>query len=193
MSVATFIEAEKAEFGVARICRAVGVARSGVVAARPRGPSSRAKANGALAQDIRRVANENRQRYGSPRICQQLQAEGQTVSENRVARLMRAEGITAKQPKRFISTTDSNHDFPVAPNVLDRQFIASAPNQAWVGDITYLWCEEGWLYLAVLIDLFSRRVVGWAALPTLEADLPLLALERALALREPPPKFVHPT
>lgn len=193
MSVGAFIEAEKAEFGVATVCRALGVARSGVIAARKRGPSVRAQANVALAQDIRRVENENQQRYGSPRIFHQLQNEGHTVSENRIARLMKAEGIAAKQPKRFVSTTDSKHDFPVAPNVLDRQFAASAPNQAWVGDITYLWCEEGWLYLAVLIDLYSRRVVGWAALPTLEAELPLLALERALALREPPRNFVHHT
>lgn len=193
MSVAAFIEAEKAEFGVATVCRALGVARSGVVAAQRRGPSARAGANRVLMQDIARVANENQQRYGSPRIARQLRAEGQPVSENRIARLMREAGIAAKRSRRFVATTDSAHDLPVAPNVLDRQFTATSPNQAWVGDITYLWCNEGWLYLAVLIDLYSRRVVGWAAMPTMRTALPLLALERALALRAPSANWIHHT
>jgi putative transposase len=129
--------------------------------------------------------------YGSPRVHQDLQAQGIRCSRKRVARLMRENGIRAKQARRFKATTDSDHNEPVAPNLLDRQFEVDRSDRVWTADITYIWTREGWLYLAVILDLFSRRVVGWSLGKRIDAQLTLRALRAALWSRKPPPGLLH--
>src|SRR5437867_1180398 len=144
-----------------------------------------------LAVHVAAAHAASRGRYGSPRVYRELQAQGHDVGRHRVARLMREQGLRAREKRRFQRTTDSQHDLPVAPNVLDRQFTVAAPNTAWVSDITYLWTREGWLYLVVILDLFSRRVVGWALRNRITRELAVEALTMALAHRQPDPGLVH--
>jgi putative transposase len=131
--------------------------------------------------------------YGSPRVRRDLQAHGIRVNKKRVERLMRENDLVARQKRRFVVTTDSHHDHPIAPNVLDRSFDVKAANEAWVGDVTYIPTGEGWLYLAVLLDLFSRRVVGWSTSATNDTELALRALNQALHARRPRAGLVHHT
>ena len=131
------------------------------------------------------------QAYGSPRMHRDLVDEGLSIGRRRTARLMRENGLAARQKRRFKRTTDSTHAWPVAPNLLDQDFAAEAPDQKWSADISYIWTAEGWLYLAVLIDLFSRRVVGWAVSDRLKKDLALRALRMALVTRHPPSGLIH--
>jgi putative transposase len=140
---------------------------------------------------IKAVHTDSDQTYGSPRIHAQLRAQGQRCSPNRVARLMHQHGITACRKRRFTHTTDSQHELPVAPNGLNQQFEAQYTDQKWVADITYIWTQQGWLYLAVVLDLFSRRVVGWAMQPSLGRGLVLAALQMALLARRPEPGLLH--
>jgi transposase InsO family protein len=142
---------------------------------------------------MQRIHAELDRTYGSPRMHPELVARGFRCGRHRVARLMRAHGIRAKQARRFRATTDSAHGHRVTPNLLERQFAAPAPNRVWMGDVTYVATTEGWCYLAVLLDAFSRRVVGWALDRQLTAALPLAALARALAARRPGPGLVHHT
>lgn len=121
--------------------------------------------------EIQEIHRQSRQTYGSPRIHVDLQEKGIFCSENRVARLMKSHQITAKRKRKFVGTTDSNHDLPVAENKLNQEFSATKPNEKWVTDITYIWTKEGWLYLAVVLDLFSRKVVGWAMDSSMERRL----------------------
>lgn len=144
------------------MCRVLGVSRSGYYAWRQRPESQRQKENRKLLTMIKAIHRESRQTYGSPRIHAELRERGVHCGENRVARLMRLGGIQAKQKRTFKRTTDSNHSLPVAPNRLGRQFEAEKPNRKWTCDITYVATREGWLYLSVVLDLFSRRVVGYA-------------------------------
>ncbi|MDX1928092.1 MAG: IS3 family transposase [Pirellulaceae bacterium] len=188
-----FMESEKAHFSEAALCRALDVSRSGVQARRRRPVSKRAMANAALAPKIQRIAATHQGRYGSPRIHQTLKAEGERVGKNRVAALMRQEGIVARKKRRFIKTTDSRHNFGVADNIIQRDFVTTAPNQVWVGDVTYLHTQDGWLYLAVLIDLYSRRIVGWSAQATLSTQLTLAALNQAMTLRYAHTDLIHHT
>jgi transposase InsO family protein len=139
------------------------------------------------------VHKRTRGRYGSPRVHRELRAKGRRVSKKRVERVMREHGIRGKMKRRFRRTTDSNHTDAIAPNVLARQFEPSTPNQVWAGDVTYVATDEGWAYLAVLIDLFSRRVVGWAISASNDTALALAALERALRGRPVPVGLVHHT
>lgn len=141
--------------------------------------------------EIKAVHSESKRTYGSPRIYRTLKRRGIRCSENRVARLMAACGIRAKQAKRFKATTDSRHRLPVAENKLDRQFEPEAPNEAWAADLTYIWTGEGWLYLAVVMDLFSRRIVGFSMQKTLERRLVIDALEMALGRRRPEAGLLH--
>jgi putative transposase len=129
--------------------------------------------------------------YGSPRMVHELRHNGLTIGRRRVARLMRENGLRARQKRRFKRTTDSLHAFPIAPNLLDQDFAAARPNQKWGADISYVWTREGWLYLAVVIDLFARRVVGWATSDRLHKELPLSALRRAIAVRRPAAGLIH--
>jgi transposase InsO family protein len=174
-------------FPVRLMCRALKVGASGYYAWRGRPDAERAKANRRLLVEIRASHARSDRAYGSPRIHRDLREAGHRCSENRVARLMRANAIRAKTVKKWRATTNSSHGLPVADNTLARQFTVTAPNRVWAGDITYLWTEEGWLYLAVVLDLYSRAVVGWAMGPRLSADLAATALTMALARRRPAP------
>src|SRR5437879_12537306 len=140
-----------------------------------------------LAVEVAAIHAASRQGDGSPRVHQELQAQGRTVGRHRVARLMQQQGLHARKKRRFQTTTDSRHGLPVAANVLDRQFTVTAPDTAWVTDITYLWTREGWLYLAGILALFSRRVASWSMSESITRQLTLEALAAALGQRPPPP------
>ena len=131
--------------------------------------------------------------YGRPRMTQELKELGIQVGQRRVARIMRDNGIQVLRSRKFKRTTDSDHSFNIAPNHLNQDFTATAPNQKWAGDITYIWTREGWSYLSVIIDLYSRRVIGWAISNRMKQDLALRALDMAVALRRPPPGCIHHT
>jgi len=176
---------------VARRCGLLAVSRSGFYAWCQRQPSGRAQADVRLVADIRRIHQTADRSYGSPRIYRELRAAGVACGRHRVARLMRLAGIRGKQRRRWRVTTDSRHAFAVAPNRLDRDFTATAPNHVWMGDVTYIPTGTGWCYLAVLLDAFSRRIVGWAVGTQLTAALPLAALEQAVRTRRPPAGLLH--
>lgn len=186
-----FIQAEKAAFPVTMLCRVLGVSRAGFYAAQARPPAPRVTADQRLAVQIAAIHRESRRCYGSPRVHAELRARGQCTSRKRVARLMRTAGLAARRRRAFRVTTQSQHHRPVAPNRLARQFTAPAPDRVWVTDITYLPTVEGWLYLAVVLDLFSRRVVGWALSDWLGDGLALEALGMGLARRHPGPGLLH--
>jgi putative transposase len=186
-----FIAVEKACFPVRCLCRTLGVSRAGFYAWQKRAPSPRARADARLGLEITAIHAESRQRYGSPRIHAELGDRGHRTSRKRVARLMRRQGLAARRRRRFRVTTDSHHPFPVAPNVLARQFARAAPDTAWVTDITYIPTGEGWLYLAVILDLCSRFVVGWALSDRIARHLTLDALDMALVRRRPPRGLLH--
>lgn len=188
-----FIAAEKALYPIAVLCEVVGVTRSGYYAWSDRPASSKKIADAQLLVEIRAAMKRGRGAYGSPRVHLDLRARGIRVSRKRVERLMRENGLEARQKRRFVHTTDSRHDDPIAPNVLARDFDVAAANKIWVGDVTYIPTSQGWLYLAVLLDLFSRRIVGWATSVTNDTDLALAALERALRTRQPARGLVHHT
>jgi len=188
-----FIAAEKALYPVRLLCELLEVSRSGYYAWIDR-PAPRKKiADAQLVVEIKAALVRGRGAYGSPRVHRELRAHGIHVSKKRIERLMRENGLAARQKRRFVHTTDSRHEYPIAPNVLDRNFDVQAANQAWVGDVTYIPTGEGWLYLAVLLDLFSRRVVGWATSATNDRDLALQALDQALRTRRPKRGLVHHT
>jgi putative transposase len=186
-----FIAAEKATFPIRLLCRTLQVSRAGFYAWRDRAPSARAQADERLGVEIAAIHTETRRRYGSPRVHAELVQRGHRTSRKRVARLMRSRGLAGRRRRRFRITTQSRHPFPIAPNVLARQFERAAPDQAWVTDITYIPTGEGWLYLAVILDLYSRFAVGWAMSERITDDLTLDALGMALARRRPPPGLLH--
>lgn len=187
-----FIHAESARFPVRALCELMGVSKSGYYAWCNRHPSKRDLENARLKSEIRVVHAESRGTYGSPRVYQELRKRGR-VGRHRVTRLMAEEGLQGCRPRRFRRTTDSEHDRPVAPNILKRDFQAAGPDQKWVGDITAIWTGEGWLYLAVLIDLFSRKVVGWSMANHMRSELAIAALRMALGRRRSPHDLVHHT
>jgi putative transposase len=171
---------------------ALDVSRSGYYRWLKAPESKRAQAARQLTRHIRRVHLASRQSYGSPRVFHKLRQEGVKTSENRVARLMQAAGIKARSKRAFRPrTTDSNHPHPIAPNRLKTDPAPTAPNQVWVADITYIRTLEGWIYLAAVMDLFSRKIVGWALAPSLETALVKEALQRALASRRPTAGLLH--
>jgi transposase InsO family protein len=186
-----FIDGQRDEFAVVLLCRTLAVSPSGYYAWRSRPPSRREMANRELKATIRKVLDDSDQTYGSPRVYQALRKMGLPCSQNRVARLMHAEGLRAKQVRRFHSTTRRHPSHWVAANVLQRDFEVERPNQKWVADITYIPTLEGWLYLAAILDLFGRRVVGWAMAERLTTDLTLRALKMALQQRRPGSGLVH--
>ena len=185
------IHMEKASHSVAALCRNLEVTRQGYYAWRKRPPSSSVEADAALNESIREVFRESRESYGSPRVRRELRARGATVSKRRVERAMRAMGLTPPTPRKIRKTTVRNPDDAVAPNLLDRNFTASRPNERWVTDITYVWTDEGWAYLSVILDLFSRAVVGWTLDSTLETSLIDRALDTALTRRRPERGLLH--
>ncbi|MFQ5382543.1 MAG: IS3 family transposase [Dehalococcoidia bacterium] len=186
-----FIDAEKASYPVRLMCRVLQVSRSGFYAWKRREPSKRAKEDDALRPKVRAIFEENRRTYGSPRIQAELAEDGHAVSKKRIARLMMEEGLQAVIPRRFRLTTNSDHDDPVAENLLDRQFDPAGPNQAWASDITYVWTGQGWLYLAIVMDLFSRRIVGWCVDDNMETPLVTRALDMAIGRRLPSLDLLH--
>jgi putative transposase len=173
------------------MCSALGVSRSGFHAWCKRPASPRRRGDAQLAVQVTAVHRRSRGRYGSPRIHAELRAQGVRVGRKRVERLMRANGLAARPKRRFRRTTDSRHARPIAPNIVDRNFEVAAPNRLWATDVTAVWTLEGWVYLAVMLDLFSRRVVGWALSSTNDTALALEALRAALRLRHPPPGLIH--
>jgi putative transposase len=185
------IDVEKANFPVSLMCGLLGVSRSGYYAWRKRPPSLRSKTDAGLVVQIRRIFDRHRGRYGSPRIHDALKKKGVAAGRHRVARVMRENEIVARRKKRRTKTTDSSHGKPVAPNILERDFEATAPNQKWTTDITYLATLSGWLFLAVVLDLFSRRIVGWALSKKRDRHLALSALEMATSSRRPSPGVIH--
>ena len=167
------------------MCECMNVSRSGYYKFLKSEPSVRSQENNALVDEIKDVHKESRKTYGSPRVHQELVARGFEVNKKRVARLMAKEGIVGRRKPKFRKTTDSNHDDPIAPNLLNREFEVDKPDTAWVADMTYVWTIEGWVYLAVIIDLFSRRVVGWSIADHMRTELVLDALRAALGSRVP--------
>jgi transposase InsO family protein len=189
-----FIQAEEANHSVRRMCRVLEVSRSAYYAWREGQTHLGGPSDAKLLVHIKAIHRRHKGRYGSPRVTAELRDQGFSVNRKRVARIMREHGI-AGVPKRVFrgTTTDSAHDEPVAPNLLNRQFVTDAPNEVLVGDITYLRTQQGWVYLAVLIDLFSRKVVGWAMDDTMQTSLCLRALHRAQASRGDLSMAIHHT
>lgn len=173
-----FIETEKADYPVALLCRVLQVSRSGFYSSRKRPRAPRSCEDHRLTLAIAEIHARSRGCYGSLRVHAELCERGQRSGRKRVARLMRAAGLRARAQRRFRCTTDSAHAMAIRGNLLARRFAVAQPNSAWVTDITYLWTSEGWLYLAVILDLFSRRVVGWSMSERLEKKLALDALTR---------------
>jgi transposase InsO family protein len=173
------------------LCRTLAVSPSGFYAAQQRPPSARAQTDRGLRHAIRVIHAESHRRYGSPRVLAAVRALGHRVGRRRVMRLMRADGLCARRRRRFVVTTESAPRHPVARNLVQRAFRPSAPNHVWAADLTYLATDEGWLYLAVILDLYARRVVGWAVRATLGTELALAALHMALGRRHPPPGLIH--
>jgi putative transposase len=187
-----FIRGHADRFSIERMCQVLSVSRSGYYAWLRRSESRRSQKNRRLLIDIKAVYRASRQNYGSPRVYEALRAQGILCSVNRVARLMRVEGIRAKRRRRFRPrTTDSTHVHPVAANLLDRKFQVDGADRVWMADITYIATQEGWLYLAVIIDLYSRFVVGWSMSARITSQLTIDALTMALQRRRPGPALVH--
>jgi len=193
MSRYRFIDAERAVFPVTILCRVLGVARSGYYAWQHRGVSARDQANQDLTGQIGLIHQRSRGTYGAPRVQAELHAAGTRCGSKRVARLMRAAGLVGRSRRRRTHTTVVDPSHMPAPNLVARDFTVAAPDRLWVGDLTYIPTWEGWLYLAVLLDAYSRRVVGWAMAEHLRTELPLAALQGALQQRRPPTGLVHHT
>ncbi len=185
------IQEHDRRYPIRLMCRALAVSAAGCYAWRSRPESARSVQTCLLRSAIRVIHHESRETYGSPRIWKALVTQGHRVGEHRVARLMCQDGMRAKTVKKWCATTLSQHRFPVAANTLDRAFTVEAPNRVWAGDITYVWTLEGWLYLAVLLDLYSRRVVGWAMSQRITVELTEQALTMALANRAPTAGLLH--
>lgn len=185
------IQEHDRRYPIRLMCRTLAVSPAGYYAWRSRPESHRAVSARTLLSAIRVIHQESRETYGSPSIWDALLKQGHCVGEHRVARLMRQAGLRAKTVKKWRATTQSQHRFPVAANTLDRQFMVESPNRVWAGDLTYVWTTEGWLYLAVILDLYSRRVIGWAMGHRLTVDLAERALIMALTNRRPRAGLLH--
>ena len=191
-----FIQENVADFPIGVLCEVLGVSRNGYYAwaqhaKNGRAESARATTDRALSAEIQAAHQASRGRYGSPRVHAELRARGRRVGRKRVARLLRGMGLAARRRRRFRRTTDSRHSFAIAPNLLARNFTAQAPDRVWLADITYIWTAEGWLYLAAVLDLYTRKVVGWAMAEHLGHELALAALDMAIARQRPAPGLVH--
>jgi putative transposase len=186
-----FVHAEKAEFPVAALCRVLGITRQGYYAFVHRPASAHVKRESALRQRLRALHDESRGTYGSPRMLRALRAEGYRVGKRRIERALRSLALNVRTRRRFQVTTKANPAHPVVDNVLARRFHATRPDQRWVTDITYVWTDEGWCYLAAIVDLYSRVVVGWALDTTLSTRLPIAALEMAIHRRRLTRPLLH--
>lgn len=188
-----FIDAWKEVWPVEFLCRVMQVTSRGFRAWKVRPMSQRHRDDMVILAHIREQHRLSLQSYGRPRMTEELQELGLNVGHRRVGRLMQANGIKIVRTRKYKATTDSDHAFNVAPNLLDQDFSTNGPNQKWAGDISYIWTGEGWLYLAVIIDLYSRRVVGWATSNRMKRDLAIRTLDMAVALRQPPKGCIHHT
>ena len=186
-----FIEAHRAMWRLPNMCRVLEVSKSGYFAWRDGREAPRRSRDRALSVHIQAIHQQSRKTYGSPRIHHELKEQGMAVGKKRVERLMKSAGIAVLPLRRFVTTTDSDHDQPIAPNLLEQDFSASAPNQRWVTDITYIPTDEGWLYVAAIMDLFSRRIVGWAMETTMHRSLVLKALDMAVTDRRPSAGLIY--
>jgi transposase InsO family protein len=180
-----FIEEHRSQWPVRLMCQVLQVSPGGYYTWRDRPASVKQQRREVLKREIEAIHQAFKERYGSPRIHEELQARGQRCCVNTVAKVMRQHGIVAKSKRKFRYTTDSNHDLPVADNILDRQFEPTAANQVWVADITYIPTWEGWLYLAAVEDLYSRQIVGWSMSERVTSRLVVDALEMAVSRRLP--------
>jgi len=185
------VDEAKKDFPVHRLCHVLGVSQSGYFAWKDRPASKRQHSDMVMLAHVRSAFALSNGTYGSPRMTRELKDDGLTIGRRRTARLMRENGLLARQKRRFKRTTDSEHAWPIAPNIIDQDFTATAPNQKWGVDISYIWTREGWLYLAVVIDLFSRRIIGWAVSDRLHRSLALAALRKAVIMRRPPEGLIH--
>jgi len=188
-----FVEEHRRRIPVNRLCEIMDVSPRGYRAWRSRPASCRQRTDLVLIAHIREQFRLSLGSYGRPRMTAELKELGFDVGHRRIGRLMRQNSITVKRNKKFKATTDSNHRFNIAPNLLNRNFSAARPNQKWAGDISYVWTQEGWLYLAVILDLHSRRVIGWAVSNQMKRNLAIRALNMAIALRRPPKDCIHHT
>jgi transposase InsO family protein len=193
VSAEVFIDAEKASYPVTMLCTAAGISPSRYYQLRKKTVGVRAAEDAELQHEIQAIYREGRGNYGSPRVHDELGKRGFNLSRKRVIRLMNRLGLKAKTANKFKVTTDSRHTLPIAPNLLNRDFCPAGPNRVWVSDITYLRTRTGWLYLAVIIDLYSRRVVGWALRPRMKASLVCDAFDMAARNRKPPPGLIFHT
>ena len=185
------IDAEKARLPIDRMCALLEVGASGYYAWAQRGPSRRQLDDLVLLAHVRAHFAASNGTYGSPRMHAELCAAGVSIGRHRRARLMRDNHLKANQKRRFKKTTGSEHGGPVAANLLDENFACNGPDQKWGVDISYVWTTEGWLYLAIVLDLFFRRIVSWATSDRLKRQLALEALHRAIVMRQPPPGLLH--
>ena len=185
------IDAEKTLVPIETACAVLDVSTSGYYAWKNRKASTRQQRDMLLLAHVRAQFLNSNETYGSPRMHVELKEEGVAVGLHRVARIMQENGLKARQKTRFKKTTDSDHGGPVAPNLLDQDFSAEGPDEKWGVDISYVWTAEGWLYLAIVLDLFSRKIVGWAISDRMKRGLAMDALRRAITLRQPPPGLIH--
>jgi len=187
-----WVDEHRGGYDLTELCEAIGVSSTGYCAWKRGGSQKRKRLTDAqMLALIEAIHAELKGAYGSPRMVRELRRRGFPASKQRVERLMRENGIKARHKRRFKTTTDSKHKLPVAPNLLNRNFHPEAPNQAWSADLTYIWTDEGWLYLAIVLDLFNREVVGWSIKPNMTADIVLDALSMAWFRRRPPPGLIH--
>lgn len=180
-----FIDKYRSVYRVEKMCRMLDICRSSYYTWKNRSKSLREKENESLVFRIKLVHGKSRRIYGSPRITAELRANGLRCGKNRVARLMREHGIAAKTRRRFKITTDSKHTLPIAENILDQEFAMDAPNKTWAGDITYIWTQQGWMYLAVVLDLFNREIVGWSMRKRITKDIVIEAFTMAIKRKRP--------
>lgn len=185
-----FISDHRSEFPVRKMCHVLDCSRSGYYDWQDRPASLTAKKNQALLRHIQAISKDSYGSYGSPRMREELNRMGYRCSVNTIARIMKENQIRALPRKRFVHTTDSNHDYVVFPNLLNRDFTATTPNQKWVSDITYVWVDGGWKYLCVIVDLFSRKVVGWAFNDHMRSSLLIDAFLMAVTTRKPQPGLI---
>jgi len=186
-----FMAEHREHFRARKMCEVLNVSRSGYYAWLHRQPSRRERENEAIAVHVREVHRRSREIYGSPRIYAELRDEGKGWGRHRVARIMREEGLRARCARRFRWIATKHEELPASPDLLRRTFAASSPNQIWAGDFTIIRTGEGWLHLAMLLDLFSRKVVGWATSANPRQELALEALRMAIAQRQPRPGLIH--
>ncbi len=188
-----FVEGHGRDFLTNRLCQVLDVSERGFRAYRSRPASQRQRTDMVVLVHIKEQSRLSLGSYGRPRMTEELKELGLNIGHRRVGRLMRENGIRAERSKKYKVTTDSNHAFNIAPNLLNRDFTADAPNRKWAGDISYVLTREGWQYLAVMLDLHSRRVIGWAVSNRMKRDLAIRALNMAIALRQPPKGYIHHT